>query len=285
MAQPAAPPPEAVRGGVSKTFFAVVVVLVAILAFLGGIGLGDVLFSPPPKPKLVVGTNSPFPPFESYNDTTGQFEGFDIEIAQLVANKLKYDMTVRNFNSFDLLLATVGQGGVDIAVSAITMSGSKGADRNRTMSFSNPYYLANQAVVVRSSDSFTCPGAVCNQTMVLHHTIGVQSGTTSEGWVDTYITGNQTERIFRYQDVVDEINALKSNIYELMIIDQGPAKAIADGSGGTLKVIGTIITGELYGVAVRTGDPKGLVPVINSVLAEIKASGQYDQLIAKWFTH
>ena len=83
---------------------------------------------------------------------------------------------------------------------------------------------------------------------------------------------------------VDEINALKTSVYRLMIIDEGPAKAIAAGSGGTLKVAGKIITGELYGIAVPNNDPKGLVPVINSVLAEIRANGQYDQLIAKWFT-
>ena len=281
MAQSGAPPPEAVRAGVSKTLFIITVIIVAIIAFLGGIGVSSLLV--PARAKLFVGTNAPFPPFESYNDTTGQFVGFDIDIAKLVADRLGRDLVVRNFNSFDLLLTTVGQGGVDMAVSAITMSGPKGAERNGTMDFSNPYYSADQAVVMRAGTSFTCTNNVCTQADVLHHTIGVQSGTTSEGWVDTYITGNQTERVFRYTDVVDEINALKSSIYTLMIIDTGPAKAIADGSAGSLVVAGKIITGELYGIAVANGDPKALVPVINSVLADIIRDGRYDQLIAKWF--
>ncbi|TLZ72230.1 MAG: amino acid ABC transporter substrate-binding protein [Methanobacteriota archaeon] len=277
-----APPPEAVRGGVSKVLFAVVVVIVAIIAFVGGIAASSLI--QPARPKLVVGTNAPFPPFESYDDATGQFVGFDIDIAQLVANRLGKDLVVRNFNSFDLLLATVGQGGVDMAVSAITMSGSKGMERNATMDFSNWYYSANQAVVTRSGYTFSCPNNTCGQAEVLRHTIGVQSGTTSEGWVDTYITGNQTQQIFRYQDVVDEISALRNSIYDLMIIDEGPAKAIATGSAGALVVSGKILTGELYGIAVPNNDPKALVPVINSVLADIRASGAYDQLITKWFT-
>ena len=179
MAQSEAPPPEAVRGGVSKTLFAVTVVVVAIIMLGAGIGVGSVFLSTPPRAKLFVGTNAPFPPFESYNDTTGQFVGFDIDIAQLVANRLGKDLVVRNFNSFDLLLTTVGQGGVDMAVSAITMSGSKGNERNSTMDFSNWYYSADQAVVIRTSDTFTCPNSVCGQTQVLRNTIGVQSGTTS----------------------------------------------------------------------------------------------------------
>ena len=282
MAQPGAPPPEAVRGGVGKTVFIVTVIIVAIIAFLGGIGVSSLIA--PARARLTVGTNAPFPPFESYNDTTGQFEGFDIAIAKLVADRLGRDLVVRNFNNFDLLLTTVGQGGLDMAVSAITMSGAKGAERNASMDFSNPYYSADQAIVMRTGTNFTCPSGVCGQAQVLHHTIGVQSGTTSEGWVDTYITANQTERIFRYADVVDEVNALKSSVYTLMIIDEAPAKAIASGSAGALVVPGKILTGELYGVAVPNNDPKALVPVINSILAEIKADGRYDQLITKWFT-
>lgn len=276
------PPPEA-TGGRRKGIGMALVIVIAVVTFLAGLGIGYVVFTPPTKLKLIVGTNAPFPPYESYNDTTGQFEGFDIAIAQLVANALGRDMVVRNFNNFDLLLETVGTGGVDIAVSAITMSGTKGADRNRTMDFSEPYYSANQAVVIRSSDTFTCANNLCNQSTVLHNTIGVQGGTTSESWVDTYITGNQTEQIFRYQDVVDEINALKGSVYRLMIIDEAPARAIAAGSGGALKVAGIIVTNELYGVAVANNDPKGFVAVINSVLDQIKADGRYNELITKWF--
>lgn len=279
----ATPPPEAVRkgGGVS----AAVTIVIAVVTFLAGIGAGFFIFSAPPaKAKLVVGTNAPFPPFEEYNDTLGTFVGFDMDIAKLVADALGRELVIRNFNDFDLLLATVGQGGVDVSMAAITMSGTKGAQRNQTMDFSDPYYSANQGIIVRSGDAFTCGSdQICTQQEVLGHTIGVQSGTTSEGWVDEFITNNQTEEIFRYRDVVDEINALKNSIYQLMIIDEGPARAIVSGSGGQLKFAGTIITNELYGIAVANNDPKGYLPTINSVLQQIKQDGRYDDLLRKWF--
>ena len=78
MEQSNAPPPEAVRGGVSRTLFAVAVLIVAVIAILAGVGIGYVLYTPPPRARLTVGTNAPFAPFESFNDTTGRFEGFDI---------------------------------------------------------------------------------------------------------------------------------------------------------------------------------------------------------------
>lgn len=264
-----------------------VVVVIAIVTFLAGVGVGWFVFRPvPAKATLVVGTNIPFPPFESYNDTTGRFEGFDIDMTQLFANALGRTMVVRNFNDFDLLLATVGKGGVDVAASGITMSGSRGQLRNQTMSFSNPYYNANQGVITLIGDTTTCPNSTCTAQQLGNKTIGVQSGTTSEGWVDQYIKPfdpNNATHIHRYASVTTELQDLRNSVYEFMIIDVGPARAIVAGSSGTLKVLGTIITNELYGFAVGHNDPEGILPTINSVLSTIKANGQYDALLLKWF--
>src|SRR2546427_446403 len=116
----AAPPPEARRAGVGKGIFAVVVVVVAILAFVGGLALGPVVFPPAAQvPTLVVGTNIPFPPFEDYNTTTNTFFGFDIDIARLIAHASHRTLVVKNFADFDALLATVGKNGVDIELAAL----------------------------------------------------------------------------------------------------------------------------------------------------------------------
>jgi ABC-type amino acid transport substrate-binding protein len=282
----AAPPSEAIRGRGKGPMVSVIAIVVAIIAFLAGLGAGYFIYSTPAKAKLTVATNVPFPPFESYNDTLGRFVGFDIDIASLIANATGRQLQVRNFDSFDLLLTTVGNGGVDMAASGITMSGTQGAKRNLTMSFSNPYYNANQAVITLASDTTTCPNKVCDQSELGNKTIGVQSGTTSEGWVDANIKPydpNNTTDIHRYDSVTTELQELKNGVYEFMIIDAAPAANIVAGSSSTLKLLGTIITNELYGFAVAKGDPQGLVAAINSVLAQIKANGVYDQLLAKWF--
>jgi len=284
MAQSVAPPPEAVRGGVSKTLFVVVVIIVAIMSLLAGIGIGTVFFQP--KGRFVVGINAPFPPFESYNDTTGTYEGFDVAIAQLIADALGKEIVVRNFNDFGVLLTTVKVGGVDMAASAITMSGSAGALRNQSMSFSDPYYSANQAVIIRSGFTFSCPSNVCAAADIVNHTIGVQSQTTSESWIDQYITpiqANPSQTIHRYASVATEVDGLRTSVYDLMIIDEAPARAIVAGSSGQLVFAGVIITDELYGFAVQRGDPHGYLPGINSVIARIKSDGTYNQLLQQWF--
>lgn len=283
MAQSVAPPPEAVRGGVSKTFFAVVVVIVAIVAFLGGIGLGNVLYGGvrPPKTTFNVGVNVPFPPFEDFNETTGEFSGFDIDMSKLVAQELNRTLVIRQFSNFEVLLATVGTGGVDMAASAITSSGTTGANRTHFMSFSNSYYDANQGVLVKTGSSLNCTAGNCTAASLWSLQIGVQTGTTSESWLDANKAANTTK--VRFQTVDAELASLRLGTIDAVIIDYGPAQSYANAPASGLRLAGQIVTNELYSFAVPRGDPDGILPAINRVIARIKSNGVYDQLIAKWF--
>jgi len=280
----AAPPSAAMRG---KGVSVVVTIVIAVALFLVGIGAGYFAFRAPPPPKttLVVGTNVPFPPFEDFNSTSGEFVGFDIDIAALVAKELNWTFVVRQYSSFPNLLGDVGVGNVDLAVAAITMSGTTGAGRNSSMAFSNPYYNANQGVLARVGSAVTCV-TECTVNDLKTYTIGVQQATTSLDWANKYLRPNMTnpnQQIVVFERVDTEIAALKGNQIDAVIIDLDPAKTYAGASNSGLRVAGQITTGELYGIAVAHGDPLKLLPVINRVLANIRANGVYSQLIAKWF--
>ncbi len=279
----AAPPPEAVRKGISKTLLAVIVVVVAVIAFVAGIGVGNVIYAPKAASAyLVVGTNIPFPPFEDYNYTSGQYVGFDINFSRMIAYASHRTLVIQNFEDFNALLTTTGKGGVDMAASAITESGATGANRSKFMAFSDPYYDANQGVLVTSGSTFKCAVSTnCTASdfsSVAH--VGVQSGTTSESWADANLPAS---KIVTYTGVDTELLALKQGSIDAVIIDNGPAGAIAAGSGGSIKVAGTIITGEEYGFGVAFGDPEGLLPIINSVISNAKSNGTYQQMLTYWF--
>jgi len=284
MATSAAPPPEAVRGGVSKTLFVVTVVIVAIIAFLGGVGVAGVILprTPPAKTNLIVATNVPFPPFEDFNTTWGGFEGFDIDLSQLIATQLGRTLVIRQFTDFQALLGTTGKGGVDMAASAITSSGVTGANRSKFMSFSDSYYDANQGALVQTSSTFACAvPSNCTGADFANLNVGVQQGTTSEAWLNDNKDPTTTVTPFTAVDTM--LAALRLGSIDAVIIDYGPAQSFAAGSGGALRVGGTIITNELYSFAVPLGDPDRILPVINQLLTQIKADGRYNTLITKWF--
>ncbi|HZY71449.1 MAG TPA: transporter substrate-binding domain-containing protein [Thermoplasmata archaeon] len=268
-----------------------VVVVVGVAALGAGIEIGRTVLAPSTSSKahfLIVGTNIPFPPFENFNTTTGLYEGFDINFSAMVAFAAHRTLVIQNYADFGVLLLDAGKGAVDMAASAITMSGSAGATRNGTMSFSIPYYNANQAVLVRSGSTLSCPSNTCTQVQLESLIVGVQSGTTSETWANTYLApnmSNPTNQLKHFTTVDVEIASLSAGALDAVIIDNPIATSYAGGSGGKLKVAGQIITGELYGFAVAHGDPEGLVPIINSVIAQSMTNGTYQKLISEWFGH
>jgi ABC-type amino acid transport substrate-binding protein len=285
----ASPPPEAMRHGVRTGVVVAVVLIVAAAGILTGIYLGRTVFSTSSSAKnqyLVVGTNIPFPPFEDYNYSSGAYFGFDIDFAQQIANATHRTLVIQNYADFTVLLSDVGAGVIDMAASAITSSGSAGAVRNSTMAFSTPYYNANQAVLVKSSSSLACATQNCTVADLKSLSVAVQTGTTSQSWVNQYFEPNDTSgwaQIQNFTTVDTEVTAVTAGAVDAVIIDAGPAAAIAAASGGALKVAGLIITHELYSFAVAHGDPEGLLPTINSVIAQAMTSGWYAKEIKKWF--
>jgi len=291
-----APPPEAVRG--ARGVWVVIVAVIAVVLFVAGVGVGWLVFSPPAKrvSKLFLGTNTPFPPFEFYNNSL--LIGFDIELIQDIVHRgwgfnectdtvttACYEWT--DFQTFLPLLAAVGEGRIDIGVGAITENGDTGAKRNATMDFSDPYYLSNQGVLKRAGDSTVyCAAADCTVAELDRSNlkIGAQEVTTSEFWVEDNlpnVTG--ANNLVLLGTVEDVLLALRNNVVDIVVIDLPAGQRIASANPTTYKVAGTIRTNELYGFAVANNDPLGLIPVINAQLRAIRADGTYDALISKWF--
>lgn len=285
------PPAGATRRGVSRGVFIATVVVVAIIALLGGIYAGKTVWgssSSTPSHYLVVGTNALFPPFESFNSTVGAYVGFDMNFSQLIANALGRTLVVDNYPHYADLLASVGTGGVDMAAAAITESGSVGATRNASMSFSTPYYDANQAILVQSNSTLTCPPVSqggCTVADLASLTIGVQNETSSQFWCQQYLIPNESKggQVEAFTTVDSEIANLLLGSLQAVMLDLSPATVILGSSNNMLKLAGEVLTNELYGFAVAHGDPEHILPVINSVIARAEQNGTYQALIKEWF--
>ncbi len=292
----AAPPAEARRG--AKGVSVVVTIVIAVLTFIAGTGIGVYVLAPPAvapaqpcairgaagvnSTVLLLGTNTPFPPFE-VRTPDGGFEGFDIDLIQEMVKRSQYACEWVDFRDFTALLAAVSAGGVNIAIGAITMNGQAGADRNGTMDFTNPYYESDQGVLKRTSDTRSycggdadCTAAELNVTGLK---VGVQEITTSQFWAEAEL---KNVALTILPSVTQVLQALSANSVDIVIIDKPAADGIA-AAQSQFRVEGTIQTNELYGFAVRNNDPLGLIPKLNTALAAIRQDGTYGRLLDKWF--
>ncbi len=253
--------------------------LVMIIAFIALIGImvwavsaTCAKASQPGRGVLVVGTNTPFPPFEIRKGE--EVIGFDIDLAKYVADALNRKLIVKDFNEFDALLPAVTEGGsLDMAISSITIRN----DRKEVVSFSDPYFKSSQALLTTRNSTliYSGPGSLKGLK------VGYQQGTTSQSWVEESL-GKGSPNLVPFGDVSVGLQIILAGSVDVIVIDEPVAKSFAK-TNSNLRVAGIIETGEEYGIVVVKDDPKKFLSKVNKTIKEMRENGEYDKLIAKWF--
>ena len=95
--------------------------------------------------QLVVATNAEFAPWEYKEGNL--YYGIDMEIAKLIADELELELVIDDMQ-FNMVVGAVGNHGVDIAMSGITIT----AERMDVINFSTPYYTESIVVVCKADD-------------------------------------------------------------------------------------------------------------------------------------
>ena len=125
-----------------KKMIALVLTLVMAAAFLtacggSGVSLADVQKSG----KLVIATSPDFPPFENLEN--GEVVGIEIDIMNLICQEMGVELDIQQMD-FESVVPGIQAGKFDAGVSGITVT----EDRKKNVDFSDPYFLASQAIVV-----------------------------------------------------------------------------------------------------------------------------------------
>ena len=99
--------------------------------------------------QLVLATNAEFAPFEyvETNDGVKTFYGIDMEIAKIIADELDMELVIEDMK-FETVVGSVGNNGVDIAMSGLTIT----AEREAVVNFSTPYFTEDIVVVCKADD-------------------------------------------------------------------------------------------------------------------------------------
>jgi ABC-type amino acid transport substrate-binding protein len=232
-----------------------VVLLVGLLTFAG---LAET---------YTVASDTTWPPFE-WADAAGNLYGFDLDAMRCIAAVEGFEINIISYD-WDIIFDDVGIGRVDIGASGATIT----AGRELKVDFSDPYWTSDQAIMVHTGSGLNLVTALTGG-----NTVGAQIETTGAGWIQDLIDAGVDVKLSEYPlyplAVLDLING---NI-EVVIQDEPAARASALVEDDII-IVGIVVTGEEFGFFVADGDPKGLLPRINSGIRKLKASGAWDNLI------
>jgi ABC-type amino acid transport substrate-binding protein len=217
--------------------------------------------------KITVASNMAYPPFES--SPKGGPRGFDIDLMHEIAKRADFKVEYENVH-FDTILRGLNSDLFDAAISAMTIT----TERERQIDFSDPYFDADQALLVASASDVKAIDDLAEAP------VGVQAGSMGQIKAEELRDGEQIGEIMTYRTIGEAFVALEGGKVEGVIYDLSAAHRKIVESGGEIRFVEPISTGEQYGIAFPKDSP--LVDPVNQALAEIKDDGTYEKLYKKW---
>ena len=163
--------------------------------------------------EIILGTSADYPPYEfPIIDKNGneQIVGFDILIAEKIAENLNVKLKIKNLD-FNGLLDALNSGSVDIIMSGITPS----EERKKSIDFSNIYYTAKNVLLVLDKN--------INSIDDLNNlSVGVQVSSMQERIAIEKLTNSKIKSLIKVPDLILELTSKKVEaiIVELPIAEQ-----------------------------------------------------------------
>jgi len=220
------------------------------------------------KGELTAGVKYDVPPFGFENPQSGEIEGFDVAIAQRIADKLGVELNAIEAIS-DNRIPFLTDGTADIIVSTMTITG----DRDAEIDFSTPYYIAQGRILVsKDSDIAGMPDLEGKR-------VCTALGSTYEGIVTEEIPNVKARTPETYSECFELIQngAVDAVVTDDVILT---GMIIQDDS---LQLVGEELTVEPYGVGLPEGSAdNGMQEFVNSVVEEMLGDGTWEALFQEW---
>lgn len=138
---------------------------------------------------LKVGLCAAWPPFESRNETTGEIEGFDIDLANALSEELGVEVEIIDAD-WQALFGGLSKGDYDTLITCMALKTAYAEN----VELSDPYYELNEVIVVRKDNT-----EINNVSDLSGKIVGVQLATGSEEAVDA-LSGIQEIKRYNYNN-------------------------------------------------------------------------------------
>lgn len=248
----------------------VLVAMAATLTACGGddsVNAGDLNLVNPGT--LTVCTDSPYRPMEF--EENGEYTGFDMDLMRAIADDMGLKLSVNN-SGFDPITSGIAMESnqCDIAAASITIT----AKREENIDFSDPYFTADQSLLVTNSSGISDLAGFAGKNL------GVQTGTTGEIYAQENAPSDAT--LVSYENPGDIFTAIAAGDIEGVLQDIIPNADYAL-THDDVTIAETYPTNEQYGLAVKEEGAEDLLAAVNDELAKLKDNGTYQEIYDKWF--
>lgn len=223
--------------------------------------------------KFVVGFDAEYPPFGYMDEETGDYTGFDLELAQAVCELegWEYEAMPINWDSKDLEL---NSGNIDCIWNGFTMNG-----REDEYEFSKPYVDNSQVIVVGKDSGITTFEDLAGKI------VGVQAASAAlnvlqdeeaqKALADTF--GELRE----FGDYNQAFTELMAGSLDAIAMDIGVANYQIKNRGEGFMILEETLNSEQYAVGFKVGNTE-LRDIVDADLDKLVEDGTFAELAEKY---
>jgi polar amino acid transport system substrate-binding protein len=215
--------------------------------------------------RLIVGVDQNTNLFGFRNPSSGQLEGFDIDVAREIARAIfgdpdRVDLRVVEAGHRESALQSAE---VDLVVRTYSIT----CERKKTVAFSTTYFNANQKILVVKGSGIDSAAALAGKRVC------AVTGTTS---LNALLALASKPTVFAVTSWTDCLVMLQQGQVDAISTDDAVLKGLAK-QDPNVEVVGDSIGVEPYGVGIKkeNGD---LVRFVNGVLDEMRDDGTWERL-------
>jgi polar amino acid transport system substrate-binding protein len=281
---------------VSKAVAALMTVLALALAVTacGGDdgGADDLLASIEEKGVLTVSTDPAYPPQSELNEQTGEYEGFDIDVAKEIADRLGVDIAWEA-PAWETIISGNWNGRWDISVGSMTIT----PERAEVLHFTPPYYFTPAAYAVHK-DNTTITGVSdlngkkigacggCTYDLYLQNKLNIAEDESGEPVkIESKVTDPQIKTYDTDSTAIQDL-ALGDGRRLDAVVSALPTLQAAIEAGSPIKIVPPDLYYEPLSVAIDKNsqlDPTSLVDRISEIIEEMHDDGTMVELSEKWY--
>jgi polar amino acid transport system substrate-binding protein len=255
-------------------------------------GAQDLLGAIEEKGTLTVSTDPAYPPQSELNEETNEYEGFDIDVATEIAERLGVDIAWEA-PSWDTIISGNWNGRWDISVGSMTIT----PERADVLHFTPPYYYTPASIAVHADNT-----SITDASGLDGKKIGVCGGCTYDLYLQNTLEIAQDEsgQAEKLESVVSDPEILTYDTDSTAIQDLAlgdgrrldavvsalPTLQAAIDAGSPIKVVGDPLFFEPLSVAIDRSsqlDPTALVDRISEIVTEMHEDGTLSELSEKWY--
>ena len=219
--------------------------------------------------KLVVGTCADYPPYEWHlvQDGEDQIIGFDIDIAQAIADELGVELEVKDMD-FDGLIPALSTGKIDMIIAGMNLT----EERKQSVDFTDIYYTQKDALVIKSEDAKDFR----SEDDLKKASLATQKATIQETYLLETFPNAEIQSVPKLNTAI--LYLVTGKVDAVLMVETVARRYVEENEGLEIADFDVSSTPNKSAIAVAK-DSADFLEEVNDILDEMEDSGKIEELI------